>query len=1553
MRKTPNDLFEVPSSTSVGLQILRTDVGGALHFNATESIYLGAPAHTIDVSPSTIMTVGLSEKFIIPITAKVTLEDNTPVKQTLVHVKLSQGPSVFTTLTNNQAVTNDEGVATFDDLMFKSGNAGNHNLLFTVGEASANYTVILTNPVNSIQVVNRMIDPNNDDDRHKMISTEEYKMPVTITLRSSEGSPLTIEGIQLQAIMIVEPLYWKTVCSGSTAIATCVEDGTVLSSMTMDFDPLETLETGSDGKIRFETIILSGYTHSVNALLLFTTNGVFSDPIAIDYTSFSDANEFSLASFTDNMWIPFLLLCPMFSTNTLYVKFEWRFLALMGGVASMGVMLYTSGSFLDQTIKNAEFFDKRGILYVATLDGVLVALVFLCCCYMIVLIIAHMLLERKFLRAKREAEADPRKRNLFLINHQGHYLNRIDSYDSYCKERTPGLVKSLITENGLSKLAVKAYSEIFQRYDTDVSVVSIKRGVFIVRKLGERIIRSIKVNFAANEKEVAANSVSQLASLAGLVTRPKMKTYCGKLLKTQMSFNVLKEKKKRYVNLEDFIKIFHYRLKRFGPFISRLDARRLNMGRTGWYDPMKEGCTGPKNGLDTMLADCFNRIKDPMTGQLEAKDLGRVLCPDIFRFMDECSANGMTLSHFLELHNLRIRSLVRIDGLVCDRGLWAEMSVFGYNRKLELRVMTHDGEVTDFAMSVLRKQLLKYVKHKRDRGKLMKNDALPMSLKYNEASKALTDGEVNTVDKRMFIQVQKLNNMRFDEQAVVGLFKHRYHDSEKKLRSFISRLCNNGTFETPSHETNAFYYPQRLMIGFWLSLLSCGCMALLVHYNFMNLKDWVNKTVAQNSQFEDQFDAMLNNFIEDTMRFTIDFAKQGLMGQVPSTVSQLQNYISSVAVLYNLPSTVATQLFPTNIVTDMIQSQMTSYFSGISNTTALVEAFTDSNPETMKELFALKDNIQITLADLQATVDGMNDHWEAVVIASGALAFLLVILTWAFMLSNYKERVFKARRGSYTLRWEKNKISRSVNYIGIQLAACAIGFFMLFFPIFILIEIFVIKTTRDAVVGFVINFLPTLLTISLFLTILQKIVFDFILTGKQFIRFRRLYMLAEMFFTCFNMFKGVIVGVTRLVMTVLFFGITFMRSDVSQLPTESENLDPVTAAFNGLLMIDMSHNHPIKSSFLRRLLEYSQNQTVLKSLLGSKWENAVSPAAQTKLEALKSRRLSEPQQSLRLPSNLKNGDGTINPIFPARSTTMQVGLGAGLGLKHRLGDSEKSSDTNINERGVLLFEDGAKGDIDDSDYDSIFDSIASKFEHEKEQNAERAKEIEEAILTGPKSPRQEFPQHLRELPSTDMREYTFQTWMKTVRKHKSDSVVTIVRHLPELVFHYSLYLPTKKRILRNKFQLLHMLTANPVLLSYRRRDVSDNILLEIDPDFQKDPETPLPNFGKGHRLRRASDGLIAMRQAWKTVHTKAKNTKIFHQTIKRSKAAFSLSKHAMRNRNPDACQVELPVNHMHRYRGTPIETDHADSKKAKEIKKKKKSSKFEEDIKYHPRISPK
>eukprot|EP01029_Cantina_marsupialis_P025572 TRINITY_DN67780_c0_g1_i5.p1 TRINITY_DN67780_c0_g1~~TRINITY_DN67780_c0_g1_i5.p1 ORF type:complete len:362 (-),score=39.84 TRINITY_DN67780_c0_g1_i5:200-1174(-) len=159
---------------------------------------------------------------------------------------------------------------------------------------------------------------------------------------------------------------------------------------------------------------------------------------------------------------------------------------------------------------------------------------------------------------------------------------------------------------------------------------------------------------------------------------------------------------------------------------------------------------------------------------------------------------------------------------------------------------------------------------------------------------------------------------------------------------------------------------------------------------------------------------------------------------------------------------------------------------------------------------------------------------------------------------------------------------------------------MLFIPIIIVCAIILLEPLRTFVVMKIVAFLPSLLTVAFLISLSQKIIVSYWLTKGSFIRHYRIYTIAELFFTFFNLFKGVFVALVRIVMAILFFGVTFMRADISLLPLESEHRDPVNLAYNGMLMLDIQNNHPIKRVFIRLLTNSLKRRRDLKTLVSER-----------------------------------------------------------------------------------------------------------------------------------------------------------------------------------------------------------------------------------------------------------------------------------------------------------------------------------------------------------------
>ena len=71
-------------------------------------------------------------------------------------------------------------------------------------------------------------------------------------------------------------------------------------------------------------------------------------------------------------------------------------------------------------------------------------------------------------------------------------------------------------------------------------------------------------------------------------------------------------------------------------------------------------------------------------------------------------------------------------------------------------------------------------------------------------------------------------------------------------------------------------------------------------------------------------------------------------------------------------------------------------------------------------------------------------------------------------------------------------------------------------------------------------------------------------------RYRRLFALADIYFSFVNVVKGLVITVTRFGYFVASFFALLMRPDISAVP-----FDPAVKAFDGMLLLDVTYNNPI------------------------------------------------------------------------------------------------------------------------------------------------------------------------------------------------------------------------------------------------------------------------------------------------------------------------------------------------------------------------------------------
>eukprot|EP01029_Cantina_marsupialis_P017283 TRINITY_DN3875_c0_g1_i3.p1 TRINITY_DN3875_c0_g1~~TRINITY_DN3875_c0_g1_i3.p1 ORF type:complete len:2705 (+),score=687.62 TRINITY_DN3875_c0_g1_i3:85-8199(+) len=1128
------------------------------------------------------MTVRVPAEF----TLKATLSDGTPLAAVLVTVRMRSENGLLGIMEQVWDRTDDNGLVTLSNVVFSNGSSGDYILEFHSGSTILDHPVKLSNPVSSVIVSDQSwltdthILPLN---RFKAVATRTLKMPLKFSITTSDH---LVGDVPIVSTFYERPSDWTSRCSNNQTQC--------LSSMT----PLENIELKLHGdsivdwdsiscgipcahNVYIDSFTITGGSFSGDLLLFFSILGEPSNIIKVEFSTFADEYAWSIASLTDHMWFPLFIISPMFVANSLYIRFQWRFIALMTGFSTIVLMIVRASAFIDETNDMSKYFNGEGITYLQIMDKTLVILLIVAIIYLLKMILQHIKLEIKYLKMRRLGQIPNMK-----SGETGHYDYKCKEEDKYVRERLPSRIAPLLSGGSLSRMAKMALFEVFQR-SANASSASILakqlKHIQNVKQSGYDIIHKI---FGGSE---TTQEIDMMFDGAGAMSKNALKDHVNMLLKVNLGSAVINSE---YVSKQLVVETVLKRFKMYGPYTFMLDFKRLGVWG-GKYSPMT-------NGLSSIKADAAHALKQRLD-ELSTNDsiptsmVVELLCPYLASMIIECPPEGINAKTFLAKHEARMRSFVCADGLFCDRVCYAELGVLGYDHSLALKVLDNNKRFTNEAIKVMKEHIVNFSKE------YAKESVV--HLNYKETRKLFKCGKIQPLAKERFDQLIKFSGNKFDHTSLMLLFMQRYQEPEVAVRSFSNHIKSNDIrFRDLRHSTDCYFYPQRLLIAFMLSLTISCFMAMLMHYGAVSFKTWLNDSFDDAVEYQNNFIANMNLFIEDSVMHTISAVEYQLMDTSSSAATTgMIDHLKATAPP-GIPDSVVDQLYQPHIIDGLIQAYITERFNSVGNGTSIVGSTSNLFGSELGTLSEAKDNFlgKISIEQFRSTLDGINKYGEPSVIAGSVMSYLVILLVWLQVLKTYRKRIFDARRGNYTLVWEKNNITKSVSYIGIQMSATSLGFLMFFLPNCMVLMILVLEPLRNFVWKQFYTMLPSLITLGLFVMIAQIIVMRKWLTNGFFVRYHRLYMLAELFFTFFNLFKGFFVSAIRLIMSILFFGVTFMRADVSQLPLESEQKDPVIAAYNGMLMLDMQSNHPMKTMFIRLLSNARKQRLRFKTVMFTK-----------------------------------------------------------------------------------------------------------------------------------------------------------------------------------------------------------------------------------------------------------------------------------------------------------------------------------------------------------------
>ena len=366
------------------------------------------------------------------------------------------------------------------------------------------------------------------------------------------------------------------------------------------------------------------------------------------------------------------------------------------------------------------------------------------------------------------------------------------------------------------------------------------------------------------------------------------------------------------------------------------------------------------------------------------------------------------------------------------------------------------------------------------------------------------------------------------------------------------RLCRaggagEGAEIHQARRNRAVYIPQRMIISFSMSMLLALFALMFLNVSMTHLESLIDRGWSALKAKEEMVTSRLGTVLSVSEQRALDRLSRG--------VSVLAN---------NELSTDALGLSGANFDPSVLNQQL-GILKGVTNSSELFDGLDDPLVQdavkrlgagaeeeaqrvvsNVNNLLALSPSIQEAASSAESTLntareitdvvnavmsagglsefdsfkDQVKEHMHLATQVAGYMAFIIVLFAWWSMFTRYRNQVIRARRGDYSMYWAKNKISRAVNYIGLQSALSTIGFVFFWFPWFVVVFVFSWKAAVIVILAFAIKAALASVSVTLLIVILQKLVMDCWLARGNVVRNKRVFMLADVGFTFFNLFKG-------------------------------------------------------------------------------------------------------------------------------------------------------------------------------------------------------------------------------------------------------------------------------------------------------------------------------------------------------------------------------------------------------------------------------------------------
>jgi hypothetical protein len=368
-----------------------------------------------------------------------------------------------------------------------------------------------------------------------------------------------------------------------------------------------------------------------------------------------------------------------------------------------------------------------------------------------------------------------------------------------------------------------------------------------------------------------------------------------------------------------------------------------------------------------------------------------------------------------------------------------------------------------------------------------------------------------------------------------------------------------------------FFFPQRLQLASLLSFCWVLATMLVSHGLALMMKAALYNLEVETAEFE----AGAQTFDES-------------VNYVAAPIASLINASSSNASVANIS---------TGYTYDYAASGYGGSGLGLLSNSSATRGAPNASTETENDGALRRPETVDTSNVFALGVVQLRDWQHALEISSitaVVLTMMLVFFVWTDMLSQYKRRMLKIRRGKWTFDRRLFSILNAPNFVGLQVAHMVVGTFLMWFLLTFFLFILVSPTNRGAALDFALTVIISVLGGTFVMRVTSKYLANSFVVdrtsrtpsaegygnGFEYILHRHWFAVFDFTWVFLGVINGFFVAAGRLFIAIAGILYRYIRLDTTVATSEQfEHFDSGYGAYMGMLLLDHTLNNPVALIF--------------------------------------------------------------------------------------------------------------------------------------------------------------------------------------------------------------------------------------------------------------------------------------------------------------------------------------------------------------------------------------